>query len=182
MLRVVLFAATYLSLLPCMILCVGAARKVWVRSHRIARLQLEGAAIVLAGLVLRLVMFDAIFGFDPAREGRFAFWFARGEQGLLTIGTILFALGFFLERRPRPGLAVWPVRYIRTAWACAGAGAMIALVIAWRGYAPCPMPWTLSRTSFLLGLTVFAVIYAYMAFMRPDDAAQAEKKIIGIEE
>ena len=182
MVRFALFAGLYVSLAPCVALCVGAARKVWARSHRIARLQLEGAALILFGLLLRLLAFDPFFGLDAGRESPFAFWLDRGEQGLLAIGVILFGLGFFLERRPRPGLTPWPPRYTRAAWACLAACVVIAALFAWRRYTPGVMPWSLARTWFLLGLSVFSAGYCYMAFKRPDEAARAETKIIGIED
>lgn len=182
MVQLALFASIYLACVPPMLLCVGAARKVWACSRRIARLQLEGAALVMAGLLLRLLAFDPFFGLDSARESRFGFWFDRGEQGMLAIGIILFGLGFFLERRPRPGLDPWPARYTRAAAGCLGACVLVALVFLWRGYAPGPMPWTLARTWFLLGLAVFAAVYCRMAFLRPAEAARAESDLIEIED
>ncbi len=182
MVRFALLAGIYVSLAPCVALCVGATRKVWARSHRIARLQLEGAGLLLFGLLVRLLAFDPVFGLDPGRESRFAFWFDRGEQGLLAIGIILFGLGFFLERRPRPGLTPWPKRYTRAAWVCMAACVVVAALFWWRRYTPAVMPWSLARTWFLLGLSVFSAGYGYMAFKRPDEAARAETKLIGIKD
>lgn len=168
----------YMSLLPGGLFLAGAARKTWARPRRISRLQLEGAVIAVAALLTRLAVFDPMFGVDPEKTGRFAYWFDRGEPGLFAIGLILFGLGFFLERRPRPGLSPWPGRYTRAAWTSALACIPVALIFVWKASDIGIMPWSMGRTGFLWSLLAFAVLYCYMAFKRPTEHLNAENDLI----
>lgn len=168
----------YMSLLPCCLFLVGAARKTWAHPLRISRLQLEGAVIAITGMSARLFVFDSIVGVDPMRTSRFSYWLDRGEVGLFAIGLILFGLGFFLERRPRPGLILWPQRYTRAAWFCAGACFPIALFYVYKFSAIGLMPWSMGRAGFLWSLLAFSLLYCYMAFKRPDEPLHAESDII----
>ncbi len=172
----------YMSLLPCGLLLVGAARKTWRYPKRIARMQLEGAAIIVIGMVTRFIVFDPLFGADPGRETSFAYWFERGESGLFAIGIILFALGFFLERRPRPDLTPWPQQYKQAAWIWAAVCCPIALLFVWRARSLGPMPWSLTRAGFAWALLAFALLYCFMAFMRPDEPLHAESDSLHIED
>ena len=100
--------AEFLYLLPWCLLLTGALRKACARADRLQRMQCEGAAMIVAGMAGSLVLFDRAFGLDAARQGRFAEWYPWGEHGLFWIGMLLFGLGCFMERRPRPGLKPWP--------------------------------------------------------------------------
>ncbi|HDP33912.1 MAG TPA: hypothetical protein ENN29_02245 [Candidatus Hydrogenedentes bacterium] len=168
----------YMSLLPCCLFLVGAARKTWARPRRISRLQFEGALIAVSGMIARVIVFDPMFGRDPLRETAFAYWFSRGEAGLFAIGIILFGLGFFLERRPRPGLSPWPRRYARAAWLCALLCIPVAGLFVYKAASIGDMPWSMARAGFLWSLFAFALLYCYMAFRRPDEPLHAEDELI----
>ncbi|MCX8065938.1 MAG: hypothetical protein N3G21_12330 [Candidatus Hydrogenedentes bacterium] len=89
------------------ILLIGAVKELRWISGRISRLQLEGAVLMLIGTIGRCIVFDPVIGIDRLRSYEWSLWFGRGETGLYLVGVILFCLGFFLSRRPRPGLKPW---------------------------------------------------------------------------
>lgn len=89
------------------LLIIGAVKEWRWIPGRISRLQLEGAIIMFIGTVAKWVVFNQFFCLDPLRSEEWSYWFGRGELGLFLVGLILFGLGFFLSRRPRPGLKPW---------------------------------------------------------------------------
>ncbi len=182
MMYFVVLTSVYMSLLPCGLFLVGAAHKTWLHPTRTSRLQLEGALIAFTGMIVRVIVFDPMFGRDPLRETSFSYWFSRGESGLFAIGVILFVLGFFLERRPRPDLTPWPQRHTLAAWIWAGACFPTALFASWLAREMDAMPWSVTRAGFAWSLLAFALVYCYMAFTRPDEPLHAESDMIHIKE
>lgn len=89
------------------ILLIGAVKELRWISGRISRLQLEGTVLMLIGTMARFIVFDPVIGIDRLKSYEWSLWFGRGETGLYLVGIILFCLGFFLSRRPRPGLKPW---------------------------------------------------------------------------
>ena len=89
------------------ILVIGAIKELRWIPGRVSRLQLEGAILMLISTIARWIVFDPIIGVDRLRSYEWSWWFARGDTGLYLVGIILFCLGFFLSRRPRPGLKPW---------------------------------------------------------------------------
>jgi len=89
------------------LLIIGAIKEYrWIRG-RISRMQLEGAVIMFLGTIAKWIVLNQFFGLDRLQSEEWAYWFNRGELGLFLVGLILFGLGFFLSRRPRPGLKPW---------------------------------------------------------------------------
>lgn len=182
MVHKIFLVASYLSLIPCAFLLTGALRKVWLHPHRLSRLQLEGIIILLIGLFLRIAFFDPLLGRDPHKASIIAYWLDRGEHGLFAIGLILFGLGYFLERRPHPGLESWPVSWRRSARIVFAIGIFCSLACLFIQPTAGPLPWSPIRSCFLLGSMVFAKVYCYFAFVRPQDAARVARDIISMEE
>ncbi len=135
-----------------------------------------------ASLSARLAVLDPVVGFDPMRESAFTYWFDRGEQGLFVIGALLFVLGYFLERRPRPGLEPWPQGRVAASAAWMALCLAAAAAFSWSGSALDPAPWSIVRGAFALGLFVFSVHYCRVAFKKPDESARAEGDVILIKE
>lgn len=146
--------------LPWWLLLAGALRKAFLHPRRLQRIQAEGAAMAAGGMLACWVMFDPTIGVDPARESSLAPWLARGEGGLFLIGMMLLGVGYFLERRPRPGLTPWPQAGKAAAAAAILAGALVALPLAGGDVlAGARLPWALSRLSWSLGMLPFAAAY-----------------------
>ncbi len=95
------------------ILVIGAIKELRWISGRVSRLQLEGSILMLIGTIARWIVFDPVIGIDRLKAYEWSLWFARGETGLYLVGIILFCLGFFLSRRPRPGLKPWDASITR---------------------------------------------------------------------
>ncbi len=152
---------------PWWLVLAGALRKLFVMPRRLQRMQAEGAAILAAGMLMRWAAWGRDFDMDPERAASFAFWMARGEEGLFFIGAILFAVGYFLERRPLPGLTPWP-RAGKTAAVAAilvsgGAG----LLLLGRGtFFGMTFPWEPARVMWSLGAYPFAAGYLAEALRR----------------
>ncbi len=166
--------AEMLFLLPWCLLLAGALRRVWVKPDRLQRMQGEGAFIILAGMTGALLLLDPVFGFEAAR-GRFAEWYPWGEQGLFWIGMLLLGLGYFLERRPRPGLKPWPSAGKALALAGLLVGGMVAFALHGQtlllGHL---FPWSPVRMAFSLGMAPFAVLYCVDAFRNGPQSGEAE--------
>lgn len=182
MVRLVLYAGAYLSLLPCILLFAGALKKVLTCSCRINRLQLEGAAIITATVTASIFFLYYLIELDAQRETSFAYWFGRGQRGLLFIGTILFCLGFFLERRPRPSLTPWTPRSLSITRLWMGAWLWLAAIVAWRGYSWDILPWGPVGTCLSWSVLCFSIVYVQRAFTLPEDTYRAEGDLLGIEE
>jgi hypothetical protein len=138
-------------------------------------MQCEGAVIIVAGMMGSLLLFDPAFGLDAARQGRFAEWYPWGERGLFWIGMLLFGLGFFLERRPRPGLKPWPSAGKALALAGILVGGMAAFAFREQtlllGHL---FPWSPVRIVFSLGAAPFAMLYCLDAFQNGPRSGDAE--------
>ncbi|MBW7863265.1 MAG: hypothetical protein GX580_08930 [Candidatus Hydrogenedens sp.] len=161
------FLGAVAAQLPWWLLLAGALRKVLLHSGRLQRLQAEGAAVAAGGMLACWVMFDPTVGVDPARESSLAYWLARGEEGLFLIGMMLVGMGYFLERRPRPGLTPWPRAGKAAAAAAILAGGLIALPLSGvDALAGQRLPWALSRLSWSLGMLPFAAAYLAEAWRR----------------
>lgn len=177
------YAMVTLVLAPLLLFFVGAIRKVRRVSNRIVRLQLEGAMMMVVGVFLKGAMFDPVVGYDPAHETRLAYWFDRGETGLFVIGLILLFFGFFLERRPRPGLRPWSTGERNTAVTGILAGAVLTAAMLWvKGASPSGWPWPPVRVGLTAGLLPMACAYCRHAFINPVESTTAEYDILGIEE
>jgi len=118
--------------LPWWLTLAAAVRRLRSKGGRLRRLQAEGAA--------------------P--------WFSRGEIGVLLIGLLLLGLGFFLERRPRPGMTPWPATVKNICIAAILSGLVLATV-AWilSTYAWLGLPYGLPRIIFTLGCYPFCIGY-----------------------
>ena len=182
MARFLFTAGAYLTLAPVLLVLAGAARKVWCNWQRVARLQLEGAAILAVAVLSRFLLAGYIASVDQARGTSLAYWYDRGENGFLAVGLILFFLGFFLERRPRPGLEPWPPRLTQAArlWLCAWL--CLAVYVVWRGNTWDGAPWSPLHVCVALGFLYFSGAYCYLAFARPGETRSAEGDLVGIEE
>ena len=164
---VLVFALFYLCVLvllvPYGILLAGAIRRVLIRGGRLRRLQVEGAFLLVAGTVSKWIVFDPNIAIDPLRATNWGYWFSRGEIGLFLIGLLLLGLGYFLERRPRPGLRPWPRRPKTIAAMALFTGTALGIMAyAWVNYPWFALPWHAPRILFTLGLWPFAV--GYLAF------------------
>jgi hypothetical protein len=166
------YAIVLLALAPWGMLFLGALRAVRRRGGRLRRMQVEGAALILAGSLAKWMVFDPLFGFDRLRSAIWSYWFARGEVGFFLIGLLLFTLGFFLERRPRPGLIPWPstVKSVCITGILLGAGLGL-LAFKWSQYPWLHLPWTLPRVVFSLGMFPFAAGYLVLGRRLPDPPA-----------
>jgi hypothetical protein len=182
MARFLLTFGAYLSLAPTLFLLIGAVRKVYADRQRIARLQMEGALILVLTLLFRLFLFDFVVSLDAIRETSFTYWFDRGEHGFFAVGFILFFLGFFLERRPRPGLNPWPPRITHFAKVWMWVWLWIAVFVAFKGYGWTVSSWSPLRTCIAWSFLFFSGGYCYLAFIRPDETRCAEGDLLGIEE
>lgn len=154
------YIVTVIVLAPWLLLLVGAIQRLQRRSGRLMRLQVEGAALALVSMLSRWVIFDPNFGLDRLGEQRWSYWFARGERGLFILGLLLFGLGYFLSRRPHPGLRPWSVA-ARTVSGLAILGGCVLAIVAWRAVAlpPGELPWGAARIVFTLGCVPFALLY-----------------------
>lgn len=158
-----------LALGPWLLLVAGAFRRVRIRGGRLRRMQAEGAALAVIGALARWAAFDPRLANGYAAEGTWPYWLSRGELGLAGIGLMLFALGFFLERRPRPGIHPWPETGKRVAAGSILGAAAFSLALAllseeaWLG-----LPWGPGRILFSFGCYPFAMLYFSRARARQD--------------
>jgi hypothetical protein len=169
-------------MLPWLMLLVGSVRKVYGSNDRLQRLQVEGAFLIFSGMLVSWIFFDKTLGRDPDREGRFAFWYENGEHGLYWIGLLLFGLGEFLERRPRPGLKPW----LRTGkvLACAGILSGVIAAVYFHGEAlflDSWYAWNPARMVFSLGMLPFASVYMADAFINGPQSSWAENAEMGVD-
>jgi len=159
-----LYSVIFIFLWPVVMLLVGAAVKTRRANIRVHRLQLEGAAIIAAGMLVKWLVYDVNFGIDPYERYAWTPWFARAEVGGFWIGLLFLLLGFFIERRPRPGVKPWH-------WSgkalCAvfilGGLALSRFASSNLGLAFLDLPWSLPRLFVILGLYPFCVGYFYTA-------------------
>jgi hypothetical protein len=166
--------AELLFLLPWCLLLAGALRRVLAKPDRLQRMQCEGAVIVVAGMLGALLLFDPVFGLEAARR-RFGEWYPWGERGLFWIGMLLFGLGWFLERRPRPGLKRWSPAGKAAALAGILAGGTTALALHGHTHLlGCLFPWSPFRIALSLGMAPFAVLYCADAFRNGPQSGDAE--------
>lgn len=182
MVKLISYIGAYMSLAPCVLLLAGAARKNAGFGSRVNRLQLEGMIIVATTMIFRLFCLHYVLALDAIRKTSFAYWYERGEHGLFAVGIILFALGFFLERRPRPGLEHWPSKLLLASNAWMGAWLLFAAFASGRRYTWDVAMWSPVRSAISWSVLIFAIIYCHRAFARPGESRYAEGDIIGIEE
>lgn len=144
---------------------IGALRR---HGGRLRRMQVEGAALILIGTVSKWVVFDTLVGLNRL-ETDWAYWFSRGEVGIFMIGLLLFGLGYFLERRPRPGLVPWPstVKSIGITGILIGLGLGMAAFKFFQ-YPWLHLPWSMGRVVFSLGMYPFALGYVVLGRRIPD--------------
>ncbi len=142
------------------LLIMGAIKECCWIPGRISRLQLEGAIIMFLGTVGRWIVLDPAIGIERLQSEDWTYWFNRGETGLYLVGLILFGLGFFLSRRPRPGLKPWDSGIKR--WAIMTFVVLLGLGILlwfylnarWFNFA-----WGYWRVLFSIALYPFAIGY-----------------------
>lgn len=169
------YIVVVLTLMPWVLILAGAWRKSRIRGGRVIRLQLEGVAILLAMALAGWVILDPNFGIDKFKTELWSLYFEYSATGAFWIGLLFFFLGFFLERKPRPGLEKWPMlEKLVAAGFIIGGG--LAGFVANRHLGPesfVPMPWPLARMLFTLGFLPFAVSYLRAALrnnVAPPDA------------
>ncbi|MBI1319974.1 MAG: hypothetical protein GC168_13680 [Candidatus Hydrogenedens sp.] len=151
-------------LFPALMLVIGAAAKVRRANTRLHRLQLEGAAILAAGMLAKWLVYDVNFGIDPFERYRWTPWFARAEAGGFWIGLLFLALGYFLERRPRPGITPWPLSgKVFCGVFILGGLALSRFAASNLGLAFLDLPWTIHRIFLVAGLYPFCLGYFYGA-------------------
>jgi hypothetical protein len=166
-----LYTTIFIFQMPGLLLLAGALVKVLRLNSRLHRLQLEGAAMLTTAMLARWVIFDHNFGIDRYEETLWSYWFDRAEPGLFWMGLLFLMLGFFLERRPRPGLRKWPWAGKAIAGLAILAGAGLSLFASGNvGLAFLDIPFAVSRLLFLLGLFPFCIGYLRTALRQPDPA------------
>lgn len=146
---------------PWLLLLAGALPRMRRRVSRYRALQLLGAAILLAGVLLRFALYDTRFGFDPWRVKTWTAIAEYVERGAFGIGLLAFGLGYFLERRPTPALRPWhPIGKTIAALSillCAGLAVLTARNVSFPWL---DSPWPEARLVFTLGFYPFACGYA----------------------
>lgn len=142
------------------LLIIGAIKECrWIRG-RVSRMQLEGSVIMFLGTITKWIVLNQFFGIDRLQSEEWTYWFNRGELGLFFVGLILFGLGFFLSRRPRPGLKPWDAGIKRMAvmsfLIALGFGILLwfYLYARWFNFA-----WEYPRVVFSIALYPFAIGY-----------------------
>lgn len=144
------------------LLVVGAVKELRWFSGRVSRLQLEGAVIMLACTLSRWVVLDpVVLGMDPLESNEWTYWFKRGETGLFLVGLILFGLGFFLSRRPRPGLKPWDagLRRLAVVSLILGVGLVILL---WFYFQASWFRFPLGNIRMLFGVALYPFAIGYL--------------------
>lgn len=182
MVRILLYAFACAAVVPCLLLLAGAVKKSTACWCRINRLQMEGAAIVTVTMFFQIFFSGYLKALDASGESSFYYWFCRGSYGLYAVGAILFFLGFFLERRPRPGLSPWPRLQVRLSFGWMVLWLLAAAYAAGRRYAWDAAAWDPAHIYTAWSTLVFSVVYCYRAFKHPGESIYAEGDLIGIEE
>jgi hypothetical protein len=145
---------------PWLLLLAGAVLRIRHHGGRLRRLQLEGTLLLLGGMVAALVMYDPHVGLDRYRTFSWGLFFDRAENAAFWIGILFFALGYFLERRPRPGLRTWPVAGKAISAIAILAFGLLGLAVNQNISLPwIDLPWPLGRLVFGLGCYPFAIGY-----------------------
>ncbi len=142
------------------LLIIGAVKECKWMSGRVSRMQLEGSIVMFVGTVSKWVVFNSMIGIDRLRSEEWSYWFSRGELGFYLVGLILFGLGFFLSRRPRPGLKPWDAGIKR--WTVMTFIVVLGFgILTWfYFYAPWfRFPWEYVRVLFSIALYPFAIGY-----------------------
>ncbi len=149
-----------LTHLPWLLLMIGAVLRLRRQTSRVRRLQFAGPLLLLAGVFGSLFLFDPNFGRDPYHVGNWSWFFERMESGAFWIGLLTFGLGYFLERRPRPGLRYWSVAgKAFSALAILIAAALAYYVQSVVSPAWLDLPWHPDRIIFTLGFYPFSIGY-----------------------
>ncbi|HPO11893.1 MAG TPA: hypothetical protein PLI09_00490 [Candidatus Hydrogenedentes bacterium] len=164
---VLVFVFYYLCVLillaPWWLLLFGSIKRLFRKGGRLRRLQAEGAFLALVGTMAKWIVYDINFGADRLNITEWGYWFNRGEVGIFFIGLLLFGLGYFLERRPRPGLASWP-HPIKTVSEIAILSCIALGVVAhsFFNYPWFELPWDSWRILFSLGVLPFSIGYVML--------------------
>ena len=159
-----LYVFILLGLLPATLCFAGALLRLKRARHRTWRFELIGASFMVVAVFSRWLVTDPNFGLDPYELSDFTYTFKRAEGGAFFIGLLIFGCGFFLERRPGPGLRPWPWLARVVGWAAILLFGSLALVAQW--YISLPwldLPWGIGRYLFMLGLLPFAATYLWRA-------------------
>jgi hypothetical protein len=88
------------NLMPWALLVLGAAEAVRRRNMRTRRLQIEGAGLLIFGLVVKWAVYDPNFGLTRIDTPLWGYWFAYADAGMFWIGLLLFSMGLLLEAQP----------------------------------------------------------------------------------
>jgi hypothetical protein len=146
--------------LPWILLLAGALLRLRQRGGRLRRLQAEGAALIVGGALAALGLYHPQFGVDRYRLLSWGEYFDRAEMAAFLIGLLFFALGYFLERRPRPGLRAWPLIGKAVSGVAILLFAVLGLVVHRNVALPwIDLPWPVGRVVFGLGCYPFAIGY-----------------------
>jgi hypothetical protein len=158
---------------PGWLVLFGAVRLARRGGGRLRRIQVEGALFIVIGSLAKWIVYDPNFGIDRLSISRWSPWFTRAETGAFCIGVLLFVLGFFLDRRPRPGLTPFPKsgRIISKVAILTGILAGTVTYI-WSQYPWFSLPWDKPRIFFCLGALPFA--FFYLIFSKRDRSPAAE--------
>jgi hypothetical protein len=166
-----------IMLVPWALLFVGGFRRMLRIRHIYGRLQCYGAAFMFLFKLAHMILFAPQGGSGATSEPEWAYWFVRAEWGAFTIGMLFFGMGYFLDRRPRPGYVPWPAAQRRLALGgmLLGMGlAGLATVFAWgddfAGY-------SLGLPRLILALGFYPFAFAYEEWSRRDYSAPPISRI-----
>lgn len=146
--------------LPWILLLAGALLRLRHGGGRLRRLQVEGAAIIVVGAAAAVAMYHPQVGYDRFGVSTWGEFFDRAEMAAFAVGLMFFGLGYFLERRPRPGLRPWPLVGKAVSSVAILIFAVLGLVVHRNVALPwIDLPWPLGRLVFGLGCFPFAIGY-----------------------
>ncbi len=160
MILITYYGCVLILLAPWALLLVGAVRRMRERGGRLRRFQTEGAVLAMAGSVSKWIVYDLNFGPDRLGITNWGYWFSRGEVGIFFVGLLMFGLGYFLERRPRPGLTPWPGKMKTiSAIAILSSVPLSVIALAFFNYPWFELPWDGWRILLTLGVLPFSLGY-----------------------
>lgn len=146
--------------LPWLLLLIGALIRLRHVGGRLRRLQVEGTALIVGGALAAVAMYHPQAGYDRFRVAAWGEFFDRAEMAAFLVGLLFFSLGYFLERRPRPGLRPWPFVGKAVSAVAILLFAVLGLIVHRNVALPwIDLPWPLGRLVFGLGCFPFAIGY-----------------------
>lgn len=176
-----LFYILFLIILaPWPLLFVGGVRRMLRTRHLYGRLQCYGATFILFGKIAHLAIFAPHFGADPRAQSDWAYWFPHAEWGCFFIGLLFFGLGFFLDRRPRPGFKPWPIEQRRLALWGLFLGFATAFLVFSTGSGEEMAGPSLGLDRFAMALGAYPFAFAYEQWSRRDTTVPPRNPHIGI--